>query len=329
VLSGLPPRRSRAALRSLARGESRRIVLTALAANLVVAAAKLAAGLVSGSSAMLAEAAHSLADSVNEVLLGVSLYRGRVPADRAHPLGHGRERFLWAFMAALGSFLVGGCLSIALAIRELVEGGGEPTSNLPIAGAVLAAAFAADGVSLLQSLRHARREADERGQPLWRYLLRASDPALRAVVVEDSAALVGVALAALGLVVGALVGDSTPDALASLLIGLLLAATAFGLARPLADFLVGRSLPVEKLQRLRAILTAAPAVEEVLALQAVYTGPEEAIVAAKARPVATLTVDELTRAMDELDHAIRSALPEVAEVYIDLTAFRSDRRPDG
>src|SRR5439155_16407939 len=232
---------------------------------------------------------------------------------------------LWAFMAAIASFLIGGCVSIGLAIRELVEGGS--TGDLRSAWVVLAIALAADGASLAQSLGQARREARGRGQPLPRYLLHASDPALRAVVVEDSAALVGVGLAAGGLLLSDLLGNSTPDAVASLLIGVLLALTAVGLARPLADFLVGRSLPAERLEQLYAILIAAPAIEEVLALQAVYTGPDEAIVAAKVHPAAGLTIDRLTGAMDELDLALRAALPEVADVYIDVTSYRLETLP--
>ena len=105
--------------------------------------------------------------------------------------------------------------------------------------------------------------------------------------------------------------------------------TAFGLARPLADYLVGRSMSVGQLRRLEAIVSAAPAVEQLLALQAVYTGPQEVIVAAKVRPVPSLTIDGLTRAMDELDAALRAAVPEVAEVYIDVTAYRSELAPTG
>ena len=327
VLPALPPRRSSAALRSAAQSETTRTILTALAVNLLVAAAKLVAGLLSGSAALLAEAGHSLADSLNEVLLGISVRRGGVPADVVHPLGHGRERFLWAFMAAMASFLIGGCVSIGLALRELVEGGS--TGSLLPAWVVLVVAFVADGSSLLQSLRQASREARQQGASPRHYLLHVSDPALRAVLVEDSAALIGVALAALGLLASALVGNTLPDALASLLIGLLLAVTAFWLARPLADYLVGRSMSMEQLQRLYAVLTAAPAVEQVLALQAVYTGPEEVIVAAKVRPLASLTIDALTRAMDELDAALRAAVPEVADVYIDVTAYRSEPAATG
>src|SRR5437667_3034355 len=128
-------RSSAAALRNATASERSRVIVVALAANLVVAVAKLAAGLLTGSAALLAEAGHSFADSLNEVLLAISLSRGRVPADAAHPLGHGRERFLWAFMAAIASFLIGGCLSIALGIRELLDGG--PMDNLLVAWVVL------------------------------------------------------------------------------------------------------------------------------------------------------------------------------------------------
>jgi cation diffusion facilitator family transporter len=321
-LTSLPPRRSSASLRSAAHDETTRTIFTALALNLLVAAAKLVGGLLSGSAALLAEAGHSVADSLNEVLLGISVRRGRVPADPAHPFGHGREGFLWAFLAAIASFLIGGCLSIGLAMREFLEGGSA--GGLVVAYLALVVAFAADGLSLLQSLRQASREAREQGESLRRYLLHVCDPALRAVLVEDSAALIGVALAALGLLASALVGNSMPDALASLLIGLLLAGTAFGLARQVADDLIGRSMSPEQLQRLYTIVSSAPAVEQVLGLQAVYTGPQDVIVGAKVRPVASLTMDELTRAMDDLDAALRAAVPEVADVYIDVTAHRAE-----
>jgi cation diffusion facilitator family transporter len=318
-------RRSSAALRSDTQSENARTIGIALGANLVIAGAKLAAGLMTGSVAMFAETAHSLADSSNEVLLAVSLHRSRRPADADHPLGHGRERFLWAFMAAIASFLIGGCLSVGLGIYHIITGG--TAGDFLAAGIVLGIAFVADGTSWLQGLRQARREARERGRGIWRHILRSSDPVLRAIVVEDTAALAGVLLAAVGLLVSELSGSSVPDAVASVLIGILLAVTAFGLALPLAEYLIGRSLSSARLQELYETLAAAPAVDEVLSLQAVYTGPEEAIVAAKVHPAAGLSIDQLTRAMDDLDLALRSAVPQVAEVYLDVTTFRSDELP--
>ncbi|HEY6147092.1 MAG TPA: cation diffusion facilitator family transporter, partial [Thermoanaerobaculia bacterium] len=212
-----PQRRSATALRRFKEGESLRTILIALVANLVIAAAKLVAGLTSRSTGMLAEAAHSAADSVNEVFLAIGLYRDQKPADADHPLGHGRERFLWAFMAAISSFLIGGCLSIALAVSHLR--GGHPIAGGVVAWIVLAISFAADGVSWLQGMRQTRRQAKEYGTTVWRYLVNASDPAVRAVVLEDSAALIGLSVAAGGLLLSRILDSSVPDSLASLLIG--------------------------------------------------------------------------------------------------------------
>jgi cation diffusion facilitator family transporter len=318
----LPQRRSATALRRAAEGQSTRTIVIALLANVVIAIAKLIAGLVSGSTGMLAEAAHSAADSVNEVFLAVGMRRDRKPADATHPLGHGRERFLWAFMAAIASFLIGGCLSIVLAIAHLKAP--HAVSGGLTAWIVLAISFVADGASWVQGMRQARRQAKEYGATLWRYLVQASDPVVRAVVVEDSAALVGLCLAASGLLLSKILGTSVPDSLASLLIGLLLAGTAFGVARPLADFLVGRSLRPPLLDRLYAIVKDDAAIDQVLSLRAIYTGPEEVIVAAKVHPSASMNIEQLARAMDDLDRRIRRELPLVADVFIDVTANRAE-----
>jgi len=320
MLRILPQRRSATALRRAAEGESIRTIVIALLANILIAVAKLIAGLVTGSTGMLAEAAHSAADSVNEVFLAVGMHRDRQPADATHPLGHGRERFLWAFMAAIASFLIGGGVSIALAIAHLKAP--HPVSGGLVAWIVLAISFAADGASWLQGMRQARRQAKEYGTTVWRYLVRASDPVVRAVVVEDSAALIGLCLAASGLLLSKILGTSLPDSLASLLIGLLLAVTAFGLARSLADFLVGRSLSAPLFEKLYAIVEEDPAIEQVLSLRAIYTGPEEVIVVAKVHPAQSLNIEQLTQAMDDLDHKIRRALPLVADVFVDVTSSR-------
>src|SRR5882757_8137 len=154
-----PQRRSATALRRAADGQGARTIVIALVANIVIAIAKLIGGLVSGSTGMLAEAAHSAADSVNEIFLAIGLHRDRQPPDAAHPAGHGRERFLWAFMAAIASFLIGGCLSIAMAIAELKAR--HPVSGGVTAWIILAVSCAADGISWLQSMRQARRQAKE------------------------------------------------------------------------------------------------------------------------------------------------------------------------
>jgi len=316
-----PYRRSRAALETLRSRDSVRTIVIALAANVVIAIAKLVAGLISGSTALISEAAHSLADASNEVFLGISLHRAAAPPDDEHPLGHGRERFLWAFLAALASFLVGGCFSVAIAIRQLLHG--QPLGDPTIAWIVLGVAFVGDGISWLQSVRQARNDAKERGRDVWFHLFNSSDPTVRAVVAEDSAALIGLIIASSGLLLSHHFKSDHPDAIASLLIGLLMGATALWLGRNLADFLVGKSLRPELVEEIRKVITSDPAVEEILSLQAVYIGPEEVIVAAKVRPTPRLTAKQLAKAMDDIDHAIRKASPFVADVYIDVTSHKA------
>lgn len=318
-----PHLRSRAALDALEDGESTRTLVIALVANLVIAIAKLAAGFISHSTAMLAEAAHSFADTFNEVLLAVAMHRAKKPPDEVHPLGHGREQFLWALIAAIATFIVGGCFSVAMAIEQLRHGGkaGPPLA----AWIVLAISFAADGASWIQGVRQARREAREAKRPFWSYLRHSSDPVVRAVVLEDSAALVGLLLAAGGLLITTITGNETADAIASLLIGILLGITAFAVARPLADFLVGRSLSADYVETLRRVLLASPAVEQVVTLQAVYIGPREVVVAAKIRPRTDVDAVSLTRAIDDLDAALREASSFVADVYLDITSAREPR----
>jgi cation diffusion facilitator family transporter len=299
-------------------GGNRHSIAVALTANVLVATAKLAAGLVTGSSALLAEAIHSAADSINELLLVVSMQRGRRPADAEHPLGYGGARFLWAFLAAISSFLIGGCLSIGLAVHSLLKGG-EVNSFL-VGWIVLAVAALGDGASLAQTVREARQEARHWGASTIGYLRHTSEPTLRALAVEDSAALIGVAIAAAGLLVRELGGPSSSDAIASLLIGILLAVTAVGLAQPLADLLIGQSISPARLEKAHAILARSPAIEAVLDLYAVHTAPHEVILTAKVHPAPARSSEQLAEHLDEVDVRLRRELPEIAEVFIDITA---------
>src|SRR3954462_3793670 len=320
VIQGGGFRHSVASLRARGSHGSRRSLIVAFVANVFVAAAKLAAGLITGSAALLAEAAHSLADSTNEVMIGVSFRRAGRPADAEHPFGYGGLRFLWAFLAAISSFLIGGCLSVGLAVNDLIHG--NIIGEFLVAWIVLGIAALADGTALVQTMRQARREAALWALPTIRYLRHTSDPTLRALAVEDTAALIGLGLAGAGLLVHELGGPVASDAIASVLIGVLPGIPAIGLARPLADLLIGQSVMPERLELARRTLEGSPAVDEVRQLYALHVAPQEAILAAKVHPDSHLSGRQLASAMDELDSRLRAGLPEIGEVFIDITDHR-------
>ncbi len=314
----IAPRRSAATLRAARSGGNRRTIVVAFGANVVIAAAKLVAALITGSSALLAETLHSTADCVNQLMLGLSLRRRHKPPDADHPFGYQAAGFLWAFLATLASFLVGGCLSLVLAIHQLAAG--SDVEKFAVAWAVIGVAAVADGLSFAQGLRQATSEAAQFGVPRAKWLRRTSEPIPRAIVVEDGAALIGDALLAAGILTRELGGPAASDGVAALLIGLLLAATAVGLARPLADLLIGRSIPPVRLAKAEAIVAASPAIENVVSLYATYAGPQEAIVAAKVHPMPKQRAADLARSLDEIDRRLRTELAEVGEVFIDVTA---------
>ena len=251
--------------------ESKTTVLVAFAANILIAVAKTAAAVLTGSASLVAEAAHSWADSGNEIFLLVANRRSRQPADRAHPMGYGREAYVWSLFAALGLFVAGAVVSVSQGIGALVRP--EPASNFRIGYIVLAVSFVLEGISFLRSVRQARPEAESMQRDLIDHVLATSDPTLRAVFAEDAAALVGVLLAAAGLGLHELTGSPIPDAVGSILIGVLLGFVAIVLINRNRRFLVGQEAdPRVRAAAIRALL-AAPEVARVTYLRLEVVGP--------------------------------------------------------
>jgi len=217
-----------------------RTVVIAFAANALVAVAKTVAATITGSASLLAEAAHSWADTGNEVFLLVANRRSRRPPDDAHPLGYGREVYVWALLAALGLFVAGAAVSVTHGVQELVRP--EAATNFAVGYAVLAVSFVLEGVSFLRSVRQAKPAAQLMERDLIEQVMATSDPTLRAVFAEDSAALIGLVIAAAGLGAHELTGSAAPDAVGSILIGLLLAAVAIHLFDRNREFLVGEEV---------------------------------------------------------------------------------------
>src|ERR1700759_2167425 len=216
--------------------ESLTTVLVALGANVLIAVAKSAAAVVTGSASLVAEAAHSWADTGNEIFLLIADRRSRRPPDRAHPFGHGREAYVWSLFAALGLFVAGAALSVPHGIQELIHP--EPAGRFLVGYVVLAVSFLLEGISFLRSVRRAKPEAESMQRDLIEHVMTTSDPTLRAVFAEDSAALIGLVIAAAGLAAHQLTGSAGPHAAGSILVGLLLAAVAVVLINRNRWFLV-------------------------------------------------------------------------------------------
>jgi cation diffusion facilitator family transporter len=220
-------------------GESTLTVLVAFAANLAIAAAKTAAAAVSGSASMLAEAAHSWADTGNEVFLLIANRRSARPADDRHPLGHGREVYVWSLLAAIGLFVVGASVSIWHGVTELIGGEQAQGRDYTLAYAVLAISFVLEAISFSQAVRQLRTEAHRLERDLLTHALETSDPTVRAVFAEDAAALIGIVIAAAGIAMHEVTGAAAWDAAGSILVGVLLGVVAVLLIDRNRRFLTG------------------------------------------------------------------------------------------
>jgi cation diffusion facilitator family transporter len=296
---------------------SAKTVWIALGANVLVGVAKSIAALVTGSASMLAEAAHSWADTGNGVFLIVANRRSRRPPDRAHPLGHGREAYVWSLLAALGLFVAGAAVSVTHGIQELITP--EPATDFLVGYVVLALAFVLEGISLLRSVRQARATADLFGYDLIEEVMATSDPTLRAVVFEDSAALVGLVIAAVGLGAHQATGSSTPDAVGSILVGVLLAVVAVVLINRNRQFLVGEEAdPRIRAAALRALLEL-PEIERVTYLRLEIVGPRRLYVIGDVDLVADDTESHVAVRLRALEARI-SASPTVAGAVLSLSA---------
>jgi len=256
-------------------GESTLTVLVAFGANLAIAAAKTAAAAVSGSASMLAEAAHSWADTGNEVFLLIANRRSTRPADDRHPLGHGREAYVWSLLAAIGLFVVGASVSIWHGISELIGGEQAEGRDYTLAYAVLGISFVLEGISFFQAVRQLRAEAHRLDRDLLRHALETSDPTVRAVFAEDAAALVGIVIATAGILMHELTGVAAWDALGSILVGVLLGLVAVLLIDRNRRFLTGEPGSPELREAAVARVEQLPDVAAVRYLRLEFIGPKQ------------------------------------------------------
>ncbi|WP_313904517.1 cation diffusion facilitator family transporter [Streptomyces sp. 15-116A] len=290
-------------------------MLVALGANVVIAAAKAIGGLAVASPALLSEAAHSVADSMNEVFLLAALRRSRRPPDRRHPFGYGKERFFWSLLAAVGIFIMGGCFSFYQGVEALRGGGAEDLGGYVAGLVVLGVALLAEGGSLLRALYQVRRQGGA-GDGL-------RDPALRTVVAEDGTAVLGVTLAAAGMLLHMATGQVLWEAAASMAIGALLVYVAYRLGRDARAQLIGEAADPEASERIRALLRAQPEIDSVEALFTMKTGLDTALIAARVDLAPGLDSERVEEVAVRIKRSIAGVVPEAEQIFLDVTDHRA------
>jgi cation diffusion facilitator family transporter len=288
-------------------------VITALVANVAVAVAKFVASAVTGSSAMLAESFHSLADSVNEVLLLVGARRAMRPADLRHPFGHGRYRYVYAFLVSLTVFWIGGVLAVIEGVTHLSSD--EPLVDPRWAIAVLALSAVLEGWSLRTTVRAGR---GAKGALTWKQLVRVTKvPEIIVVFLEDLGALVGIGIALIGVTLAAVTGQLVWDAIASIAIGILLMAVGLIVNRETQSLLVGESARTEVVDAIRQAIADTDGIQAVLDLRTVHVGPDDLAVAADIVVDPSQDAAGIARAITQAEARVREVAPFRTVIYLE------------
>ena len=296
--------------------ETTTTVVVAFAANLAIAVAKSVVAALSGSASMVAEAAHSWADTGNQVLLMVAERRSAQPPDEERPLGYGREAYVWSLFAALGLFFAGGAVSVYHGITAF--GHESEGADYTLGYVVLAVALVFEGLSFAQAFRQARAEARELGRDVLDHALATSDPTLRAVLAEDSAAVIGVLVAAAGLALHETTGDARYDAAGSILVGLLLCGVGLVLIDRNRRFLTGEvassGIHDAALQRLHDL----PEIERVTRLRLEFLGPRQLLLVAGVDLCGDAAESDVAQRLRDLERRLEDN-PRIVEAVLTLS----------
>jgi cation diffusion facilitator family transporter len=294
-------------------GGGRKAVIAALLANLGIAVSKLVAFAITRSSSMLAESVHSLADSGNQWLLLFGAKRAQVAADEEHPFGHGTARYFWAFVVAVVLFTVGGAFALYEGVEKLMHP--HHLDSPAVAIIVLVVAVGLEGLSMRTAVREARPQLG--GRTYWRFIRETKTPELPVVLLEDSAALVGLLLALAGVSLTAATGEPAWDAMGTVAIGLLLVTVAGVLAVEMHSLLIGEAASPDVVAAIRTALTGNGDFERVIHLRTMHLGPDELLVAAKVATPPGGRTETLAVQIDAAERRVRAAVPAATIVFVE------------
>ena len=301
-------------------------IIAALLANLGIAIAKFVGYVVTGSSSMLAEAVHSVADTSNQGLLLLGGKRAQRAATPDHPFGYGRDRYFYSFVVALLLFSLGSVFALYEGIHKLESE--EPLTSPLVAVIILVIAIALETYSFRTAMRESK---PLKGQASWwRFIRQSKSPELPVVQLEDFGALVGLVLALLGVGLTVLTDNPVFDALGTIAIGLLLGVIAIILIIEMKSLLIGEGAAPPVLRRITGAIEDGSPVQRVIHIRTQYLGPEELLVAAKIALDPCVTADDVARGIDAAERRVRGAVPEARLIYLepDLDRARSGAGAD-
>lgn len=300
-----------------------RAIVAAFGANLGIAVTKFIAWFFSGSSSMLAEGVHSLADSGNQLLLLIGGRRSRRSADEDHPFGYGRERYVFAFVVAIILFSVGGVFSLFEGISKIQEPHPIDVWWLPLL--VLVVAIGLESFSL----RTAVKESNPlRGSQSWvQFIRHAKAPELPVVLMEDVAALLGLLLALIGVSTSIITGNGLWDGIGTVLIGVLLIVVAILLGIETSSLLVGEGAGRADAETIKQAITSSAGVERIIHIKTLYLGPDELLVAAKIGLTGNPSLIEATATIDAIEDRVREAVPIARVIYLEPDIWRNPAIP--
>jgi cation diffusion facilitator family transporter len=299
-------------------------VIAALLANVGIAVSKFIAFAFTGSSSMLSEAIHSVADSGNQVLLLVGNKRSKKAPDAQHQFGYGRRRYVYGFIVSIVLFLVGGLFSLYEGFHKFQHP--EDLSDAWIAFLVLGIAIVLEGFSFRTAVREANRARGKRS--LFRFLRDARQPELPVILLEDLGALVGLVFALFGVSMAVVTGDGRWDGLGAMAVGTLLVVIAIFLAFEMAAMLVGESALPEEDAAIRAALASSPLVDRVIHVRTLHVGPDELLVGAKIAISKSDTGAEIAAGIDDAEARLRAAVPSAVYVFLEPDLDRTARSAD-
>lgn len=300
---------------------STRAVITALGANLGIATTKFVAFLLTGSSSMLAESIHSVADSSNQALLLIGGKRARRDATEEHPFGYGRERYIYAFIVAIVLFSLGGLFALYEAWHKIRDPHGITAWHwVPIV--VLLVAIVLESVALRTAVRESNRS---RGKASWvQFVRRSKSPELPVILLEDAGALIGLVFALAGVGLTLVTGNGVWDGLGTAAIGVLLTAIAIVLAAEVKSLLIGESASAEQVRLIREAIVASRDVPAVIHMRTMHLGPEELLVAAKVAVDLRDDAREVAQAINDAEERIRRAVPIARLIYLEPDVLRTE-----